>query len=445
MSRLLIKNTAIITLNDKGDVLPRGDIIIAEGRIQAVGSSPLTLPHHFTPDEIIDGQDHVAMPGFFNCHTHGPMTLVRGWADDLPLDRWFNERIWVAESALEAEDVRWGAYLAAAEMIRSGTVGFADHYFYMDEVAQVAEEAGLRATLAWCVFGLGKDKEIGADLEGSIEFMQRWQGAADGRIKTVLGPHAPYSCPSEFLGIVAQKAARLGVGVHIHLSESQEQMDTSLKRHGLTPVGHLAQLGILDQPTMAAHCIYLTDEDKEILAQKEVNVVQCPNCHMKLGMGVTPVPELLARGINVALGTDGTASNNDLDMLEEMKLASLMQKNHLRDPGVLPGDSVLRMATVNGAKAMGFPESGVIAPGKAADLILFDLRRPHLRPRHDLVSNVLYAAKSPDISHVVVDGELLLREGELLTLDEERIMYEAERRAWRMVGQELRMVREYQG
>ena len=440
MSNILIKDVAVITLDDEGTVLPRADIAIAEGKILAVGEAP----SDFAPDETIDGADHVALPGFFNAHTHAPMTLVRGWAEDLPLDRWFNERIWVAESALEEEDVYWGAALAACEMIRSGTVAFADHYFWMDRVAQVVEESGLRATLAWCVFGLGAEQEIGGTTLGLTEaFVQRWQGAAGGRIRTVLGPHAPYTCPPEFLAHVAERAAELGVGLHIHLAESQDQMEASLAKHGLTPVAFLDSLGLFEQPTIAAHCIALTEEDMAILAEKGVSVVQCPNCHMKLAMGTTPVPELLDRGVNVALGTDGPASNDNLDMLEEARLAALIQKHRTGDATALPGDLPLRLATRNGARAMGFPDSGVIAPGKAADLILFDVRKPHLRPRHDLVANVLHAATSADVSHVMVDGRLLLREGELLTLDEERILYEAERRAWRMVGQELRMVRRY--
>ena len=346
-------------------------------------------------------------------------------------------------AALEDEDVYWGSALAAAEMIRSGTVGFADHYFYMDHVARVAEESGLRANLTWCVFGLGPEAEMGTDLEGSIEFATRWHGAAGGRIRTVLGPHSPYVCPPDFLRRVAERAAEVGLGIHLHVAESQEQMDNSLARHGLTPVGHLADIGVLDVPTIAAHCIYLTDEDIVILAEKGVSVVQTPACHMKLGMGVTPVPELLGRGGNVALGTDGAGSNDDLDMLKEARLAALMQKNHHRDPVILPGDNVLRLATRGGALAMGFPESGVIAPGHAADLIVFDFDRPHLRPRHNLVANVLYAARGSDVCHVVVDGQVLMRDGELLTLDEERIIHEAERRGWRMVGQDLRQLREY--
>ncbi len=442
MPKVLIKNADVITLDQPDEVLKGSDVAIADGVIQAVGA----VPDGFVPDEVLDATDQVVMPGFFNAHTHAPMTLVRGWAEDLPLDRWFNERIWVAESALTEEDVYWGAALAAAEMIRCGTVGFADHYFWMDRVAEVVEQSGLRATLAWCVFGLGAEQEIGGTtLDLTVDFVQRWQGAADGRIHTVLGPHSPYVCSPDFLTQVAERAAALGVGVHLHVAESQEQVDNSLAEHGRTPVAHLARLGLFDGPAIAAHCIYVNDEDLSILAEKGVTVASCTGCYMKLGMGVPPLPDMLARGINVALGTDGTASNNDLDMLEEAKLAALMHKNARLDPQLLPGDLVLRLATQNGARAMGFPQSGVIAPDRAADLIILDFHQPHLRPRHNLIANVIYAAKAGDVRHVMVAGRWLMRDRELLTLDEERIMYEAERRAWRMVGEELRVVREYRG
>ena len=439
MGKILIKDADVVTLNENGDVLRRTDIAIRDGRIESLSA----IPSDFEADEVIEASDHVVMPGFFNAHTHAAMTFERGWADDLPFDRWLNERIWVAESALTREDVRWGAYLAAAEIIRSGTVGFADHYFYMDEVAEVVEEAGLRATLAWCVFGTGAQAEIGAGLEATVEFVQRWQGAACGRIRTVLGPHSPYICPPDFLERVADRAAELGLGIHIHLSEFRDQLESSLAKHGVTPVKFLEQRGILEHPTIAAHCIYITPEDMDILQGKNVHVVQCPNCHMKLGMGVAPVPELLRRGVNVALGTDGPASNNDLDMLEEARLATLMQKNQHLDPAILPAEQALRLATQNGARALGFPQSGVVAPGLAADLIIFDFRRPHLRPRHNVLSNIVYSAKSPDIQHVIVDGKILMRDGQLTTLDEERILYEAERRAFHMVRQDMRIVRAY--
>jgi 5-methylthioadenosine/S-adenosylhomocysteine deaminase len=439
MVKVLIKNADILTLNENSDVLRRTDIAIADGRIHSVGA----VSPDFQSDEVIEATDHVVTPGFFNAHTHAAMTFERGWADDLPFDRWLNEKIWVAESALTREDVYWGACLAAAEMIRSGTVGFADHYFYMNEVARVVEEAGLRATLAWCVFGAGAGTEIGKGLEESIDFVQHWQGAADGRIRTVLGPHSAYACPPDFLATVAERAEQLGVGIHIHLSEFRDQLESSLAKHGVTPVRYLERMGIFERPTIAGHAIWITPEDMDILRAKRVSVVQCPNCHMKLGMGVTPVPELLARGVNVALGTDGPGSNNDLDMLEEARLATLLQKSYHLDPVILPAETTLRLATQGGAHAMGFPDSGVIARGRPADMLLYDFRRPHLRPRHSLLSNIMYSAKSPDISHVIVAGRVLMRNGVLTTLDEERILYEAERRAWRMVKQDMRIVRAY--
>jgi len=442
VSKILIKNADVITLDQPDEVLRGSDIAIADGVVQAVG----TVPDDFVPDEVLDATNQVVMPGFFNAHTHAPMTLVRGWAEDLPLDRWFNERIWVAESALTEDDVYWGAALAAAEMIRGGTVGFADHYFWMDRVAEVVEQSGLRATLAWCVFGLGAEQEIGGTtLALTVDFVQRWQGAVGGRIRTVLGPHSPYICSPAFLTQVAEQAAVLGVGVHLHVAESKEQVENSLAQHGRTPVAHLAHLGLFDGPTIAAHCIYVNDEDLSILAEKGVDVASCTGCYMKLGMGVPPLLDMLAWGINVALGTDGAASNNDLDMLQEAGLTALMHKNARLDPQLLPGDLVLRLATQNSARAMGFPQSGAIAPGRAADLIVLDFHQPHLRPRHNLIANVIYAAKAGDVRHVMVAGRWLMRDRELLTLDEERIIYEAERRAWRMVGEELRVVREYGG
>lgn len=442
MTGLLIRNVDVLTLDDQSSILRNTNVIIANGRTLAIGD----VPPGFVPDQTIDGTDHVAMPGFFNTHTHASMTLVRGWAEDLPLDRWFNERIWVAESQLTEEDVYWGAALAACEMIRSGTVAFSDHYFWMDQVARVAEESGMKALLAWCVFGLSTEQEIGGTtLKRTRDFIRRWQGAANGRIRTILGPHSPYICSPEFLTGVAEMAAHLGVGIHIHLAESQEQVRNSVARYGRTPVAHLAALGVLDVPTIAAHCIAINEDDMAILAEKQVHVVQCPKTHMKLAMEVTPVPELLARGVNVALGTDGPASNNDLDMLEVTRLATLVQKLHRRDPEVLPSMQALKLATRNGAYAMGFAPSGVLAPGHPADLILIAFNQPHLRPRHDLAANIVHSARAADIRYLIVDGQLLMRKGELLRLDEERTLYEAERCAFRMVGQELRMVRQYKG
>ncbi|MCS6843444.1 MAG: amidohydrolase [Caldilineales bacterium] len=438
MPKILITHADIVTLDPQGTVLRNADVAIEGERIVAVGQAPAD----FRPDEVVEARNHVLMPGFVNAHTHAPMTFERGWAEDLPLDRWFNERVWVVESQLTADDVYWGALLAAAEMIRSGTVAFADHYFYMDRVAEAVEQAGLRALLAWCVFG--EEGNIGTDLPGTVDFVQRWQGAAGDRIHTVLGPHSPYMCEPRFLARTAAVAARLGVGIHIHLAESQAQVDNSLARYDRTPVELLEANGVFDVPVIAAHCIYVNEVDQAILARRGVTVVQCPNCHMKLGMGVTPVPALLAQGVNVALGTDGPASSNDLNMLKEARLAALIQKLHRADPQVMPGDLPLRMATQNGARALGWPDSGAILPGYRADLILLDCDKPHWRPRHDLVANLLHSAQAGDVSDVMVAGRWLMRRRQLLTLDEQRILWEAERRALALVDKDLTIVRAYQ-
>ncbi|MFQ5407281.1 MAG: amidohydrolase [Anaerolineales bacterium] len=441
MTRALIQNVDVITLDEAGTVLRAASIAIEGRDIVAVGDAPA----EFAPDEIIDGYNHVALPGFFNAHCHSPMTYERGWAEDLPFDRWLNEKIWVAESALTPDDVYWGAALAACEMIRGGVVGFNDHYFYMDRVAEVVEQSGLKAGLTWCVFGLGDDKEIGANLDGTLEFIDRWQGRADDRLQLLLGPHSPYICPPELLEQIAGLAAARGLSVHLHLSESEEQVETSLAKYGRSPVAHLEALGVFDGPCIAAHCLVVNDEDLDILAAHDVTVAHTPITYMKLAMGINDLSRFSQRGINVAIGTDGPASNADMDMLAALRQTVILQKHTQLNPEAVPGDTALRMASQNGACAMGFARSGVIAPGRPADLILIDIDRPHLLPRHDLVANVVHAAKAADVTHVFVDGRLLYRTGELLTLDEEKIKAEAERGAFRMVGRELRSVREYRG
>jgi 5-methylthioadenosine/S-adenosylhomocysteine deaminase len=441
MARLLIKNTDILPLDTAGSVLHNSNIGIEGRTISFVGD----IPHNFVADETIDGYNHLVVPGFFNAHCHAAMTFERGWAEDLPLDRWFNERIWVAESALTADDVYWGTALAACEMIRSGTVAFNDHYFYMDRVAEVVVQSGMKAMLTWCQFGIGADKEVGANLNDTLAFIDRWQGGAGGHIRTVLGPHSPYVCPPEFLREVSALAREHSLPLHIHLAESPEQMENSLKIHGLTPTAFLESCGIFDVPCIVAHALYLTPADIEILARHRVTVAHCPITYMKLAMGISDLTPLIEAGVNVALGTDGAGSNSDIDMKEVIRFAPLLQKYHTRNAETLPSDLPLRMATANGARAMGFPESGAIAPGKAADLALFDIDRPHLYPRHNLVANFIHSAKGSDVTHVIIDGQLVYRNGQLLTLDEEKIKTEAERHAVRMVGTHMKMVREYKG
>ncbi|MBN1261581.1 MAG: amidohydrolase family protein, partial [Anaerolineae bacterium] len=304
--KTLIKNVTVLTLDDDGALLKNVALALDGERIAAIGETPAD----FEADEVIDGRDKVALPAFFNAHTHAAMTLERGWAEDLPFDRWLNEKIWVAESAMEAEDVYWGVSLAIAEMLRSGTIGFADHYFWMDQAARAVEDSGAKALLAWCYFGNAPGAEVGGvAFEDTLAFVETWQNAAEGRIHTTLGPHSPYMCPPEVLRRFVNEAHRLGIGAHFHLSESQEQVANSLARYGKTPVAHVADLGLLDlpAPTLVAHCNAAAEDDLVLLAESGAYVAHAPKTYQKLAMAMPPLARMLAAGVHVAFGTDGPA------------------------------------------------------------------------------------------------------------------------------------------
>jgi len=436
-----VKDLAIVTLDDAGTILQDADLVIEDGRITHVGQAPDGLE----ADEVVDGSGRVAIPGLVNGHCHSPMTFERGWAEDLPFDRWLNEKIWVGESALTSDDVYWGAALAACEMIRSGTVAYNDKYFYMDRVADVVRESGMKAALTWTVFGIGDQAEMGANLEGTVDWIRETHLSADGRIRTYLGPHSPYVCPPEFLEQVVAHAHQLGQGIHLHLAESDDQVRQSLDRFGLTPVQHVNKLGVFDVPggCVAAHCLAIDEVDTALLVEKGVHVPHCPITYMKLAMPFPPLGRRLLAGVKVCLGTDGPASNADLDMFATIRQTALIHKYLGLDPQAIPGDLALRLATQCGAEALGFDDMGRIAPGYSADLILVNLDAPHMRPIHSLIANLVHSAKGADVTDVMVAGRWLMRAGQVQTLDEERIMFEAERHAQRMVRRGMSRVREY--
>lgn len=423
VQRTLLANADLITLDDSDETLVETDLGIEGTEVAWVGQAP----KGWTPHARIDLGGHVVLPGLWNAHTHAAMTLTRSLAEDLPIDRWFNERIWVAESGLTEDDIYWGSLLACAEMIRAGIVGFADHYFRSDRVAEAVGQAGLKALLAEPLFSA--PPAIARDLSEALTLARQLEGSADGRIRVALGPHSTYLCSPDLLGEVAAAARQDGLPLHIHVAETHEQLEASRHEFGRSPVEHLAHLGIFGVPTIAAHCVAVIDADLDILSGLPVTVVQCPRCHMKLAMGTTPVPAMLERGIRVALGTDGPASNNNLDILAEVRLATLVARQASGDATVLPGDQALRLAARNGAEALGFKESGVLRPGMRADLIVLDLRRPHLQPIHSLIGAVVHAATSSDIVHTMVDGRWLMRDRRLETIDEESVVAEASRRA----------------
>ncbi|MEW6424014.1 MAG: amidohydrolase [Bacillota bacterium] len=433
---ILIKGATIITMESPEAIIPDGVIAVNGPRIVYVGKEG-ALPGDFQPEKIIDGTNMAALPGFVNCHTHAAMTLFRGFADDLPLMQWLEEKIWPLEAGLRKEDIYWGTLLCCLEMIRSGTTTFADMYFHMGEVARAVEKAGLRASLSRGM--IGTTPGVGAGelppLEYSVEFAKKWHGAAGGRITVMLGPHAPYTCPPDFLRRVIKIARDFKLGIHIHLAETAGEVEGIKRQYGKTPVQLMDYLGLFELPVLAAHCVHLEEKDIEILVAKKVGIAHNPQSNMKLASGIAPVISLLAAGAVVGLGTDGAASNNNLDLIDEMRTAALLQKVATGDPRALPAFEALAMATVNGAKALGLSdEIGLLKPGYKADVILVNLQKPHLYPRHDPVAHLVYAAQGADVETVLVDGRVLMENRKLLTIDEEEVLNQAQKCAQRLVN-----------
>jgi len=436
MGKILIKECTIIPVS--GPVIESGAIAINHDCLDYVG--PLEdLPESWQAKTTIVARDMVALPGLVNSHTHAAMTLLRSYADDLPLKQWLEEKIWPQEEKLDREDIYWGTKLALLEMIRSGTTTFADMYFHMDAVAEAVVAAGLRASLSQGLIGL-QDSNA-QRLATGISLVKEWHGAGDGRITTLLGPHAPYTCPPDYLLKVAEAAAGLGTGLHIHLAETREEVENIRTRHGHTPVVLADNLGLFDLPVLAAHCVHLTPEEIAILAGKQVGVAHCPESNLKLASGVAPVAAMLAAGVRVAIGTDSAASNNNLDMLAEMRTAALLAKGVTNNPTVVPAHQALTMATLHGAMALGLEkEIGSLEAGKKADLILVNKLQPHLIPAHDLEATVVYAARGSDVDTVIVNGNILMAGGDFKTLDAEEIYAEVNKRIKKFSNQVYKTV-----
>lgn len=432
MSKLLIRGATILTMEGPDAIIETGEILMEDGWITHVGL-PGSAPGYFDMDEVIEAYGEVAMPGFMNCHTHAAMTLLRGYADDMPLMPWLSEKIWPFEEKLTGEDVYWGTMLACLEMIKSGTTCFADMYFFMNDVARAVEKSGMRAVLSRGMVGIAPTG-IGALAEAE-ELVKNWNGKADGRINVMLGPHAPYTCDPDYLEKVMDIADRLKVGIHIHVAETRTEYEDILKQYGKTPVQHLDSLGLFKLPVLAAHCVHLDQTDMEILAQKAMGIAYNPQSNMKLASGIAPVAKLLDLGATVGMGTDGTASNNNLDMLEELRTGSYLQKVATMNSEVIPAFRSLQMATIDGALSMGLGDRvGLIKEGMRGDIVLMDVKQPHMCPRHNLVANIAYAANSGDVRTVIIDGKLVMLDRCVMTMDEDRVMAEAQERAMRLAG-----------
>jgi len=427
--RIIVKN---VTLVDGLTVKEDHDLYIKDGVIACI--SPCISPIKVNSDDIeeshvvqiIDGAGKIAFPGFVNAHTHLSMVLFRGLADDLPLKEWLEKEIWPIEKNLKPQEVYWFALLGIAEMIRSGTTAFADMYFYMDEVARAVEESGMRALLACGIIAESYDAHGRKEIETARNLIVDWHGKANGRINVALAPHAPYTCGCEILEKTRDIAVSAGVMIHTHLSETADEVKRSYADLGMSPVKYLASLDLFSVPILAAHCVHVNEEDIALLAEHNVMVVHNPTSNAKLASGIAPVVQMKAVGVNVALGTDGAASNNNLDMLEEMRLATLLQKVTTKDPTTIPAIEALRMATCSGATAIGIGElAGTLTVGKRADIVLMDIDKVNMLPSYDYISDLVYAANSQAITDVIVDGQIVMERGNLTTIDEERVKAKA--------------------
>lgn len=420
----LIKNIEIM----QHDTCITTNIVIKDNLIAHIGTD---IPQDITFDKTIDGSNKFAAPGFVNAHTHAAMTLFRSYADDMFLMDWLQNKIWPAEAKLNSEDIYWGSTLAIAEMIKTGTTCFADMYFFMDQTAKAVEETGIRASLARGLVGVTPDAYD--KLTENINFCKEWQGKANGRITTMFGPHAPYTCPPEYLLKVVEEAHKLGVELHMHLSETKDEVDTCIEKFGMTPIAHVDKLGLLDCGMLAAHCVHVTAEDIQIMQAKKVRVAHNPQSNLKLASGIAPAQAMLDAGLIVALGTDGATSNNNLDMLEEVRLAATLHKVRENNPKVIPAATALQMGTEFGAKALGLNNLGRIEVGYKADIVLYDMRNTTWAPKHDRTSLLVYAANSTDAHTVIVDGKTLMENYQLTTIDLEKAMFEVCKRGQRLV------------
>lgn len=424
MSKIWIRNTQILTMTGNDDTLISGDILIENDCIKVIGN---VQEEDLAGAEIIDGKDTLAMPGLINTHTHASMTLLRSYADDMELMSWLNDKIWPTEAKFVNEYIYWGAALAAVEMIQSGTTTFVDMYDSMHEVAKVAEESGLRANLARGLI-VFSDNEEHKNIKKNINLYNNFHNSADGRVQVWFAPHAPYTCPPDYVEAIVQAAKDCNTGLHVHLAETLDEQRQIREGYNKTPTEYFNDLGVFDLPCIAAHGVYLNDGDIEILKSKNVSIAHNPSSNLKLASGVANIPKYLNAGLNVGLGTDGCSSNNTLDMFKEMTMCSFTQKVTAMDPTVLPAMDVLRMATVNGAKAVHRAhEIGTLEVGKKADLILVDLHKPHFAPWNNSVSDLVYSAKGSDVKTTIVNGKVLMHNYEVKTMDVERAMYECRR------------------
>jgi 5-methylthioadenosine/S-adenosylhomocysteine deaminase len=431
---LIIEGDYVVSMDADSSVYSDAAIAVDKGLIVAIGDA-VEISAEYRAKESLEGDGQIVMPGLINGHSHAAMTLLRGVADDLPLMQWLNEYIFPAEvEFVDADFVRIGTELACWEMIRGGTTTFVDMYYYPDVVAAAVESCGMRALVAATVIDQrSPDAENASDsIAKGLAFIERWQGRSS-RITPIFGPHAIYTLNAEQLRATRDAANEAGVAISIHMSESPFELQYSKDTYGLTSIELFESIGFLDGPTIGAHVVWPTEAEISILAERKVGVIHNPTSNMKIASGISPVSQMLQAGVRVGLGTDGAASNNDLDMWEEMRLAAFLQKVDRMDPEVMSASTVLTMATRGGAEAIGLGDSiGSLLVGMRADIIQVSFDDVHFIPTYDVISHLVYVADEQDVSSVVVDGKVLMKDREMLTIDTERVKREATELAGRI-------------
>ncbi len=420
--KILIKHVRCLTMEEPIEIQENINVGIENNAIAFVGE----IPKDFVADEVIDGKDKLLMPGLVNAHTHIAMSLFRNYAEDVAFWPWLTEKILPLEDYLIPEHVYAGSLLSQAEMIRFGITAFADMYFFMNETARATQKSGMRALLARSVVsGAEQDKK----LQESLDLYDDWNGKENGRITVCASPHAIYSCNELYLKEIREEAMKRNMMIHIHLCETTKEVSDCMAEKECSPVAYLERIGMFDLHTMAAHGVYLSEEDMDILKKYDVSIVNNPTSNLKLGNGFAPIHQLLQKDVNVALGTDGSASNNNLNLFEEMHLAGILNKGVHLDSTVVSSKQVVKMATVNGAKAMQLDKVGKIKKGWKADMILIDLNKPHYFPRFQLIPSLIYSAQASDVDTVIIDGKIVMKNCEILTIDVEKACSECEKMA----------------
>lgn len=411
----------IHVLQEDGTVLDNAYLLTQGERIAYIGQD---RPDAQLSDgeETYNGADKLVIPSFINTHCHVPMTLLRGYGEGLPLHEWLFDRVFPIEDKLTGEQVYYASLLGIAEMLASGVTSFTDMYFFCGDIARAVLESGIKCNLCKGVTGIdGTAPQENKHVLQGVQLCEEYNGAANGRIMTDLCIHAEYTSDPALVAYVADYAKKIDTRMHIHLSETKREHEECKERWGKTPAQYFDGLGVFDVKTTAAHCVFLEGEDFDLLAQKGVTVAHCPSSNLKLGSGVADIARMQTAGINITIGTDGASSNNNLNMLEELHVASLLQKGVSNDPLAMPPQSVLDMATKNAALSQDRPDTGALKEGNRADLAVIDLHRPHLLPRHDLLSNLVYSAQASDVVLTMCDGKVLYRDGEYTTIDIERV------------------------